>query len=139
MDSYLMLRAEIHNWGLMGPGDWSRTVWKVYSDMAYEITVAFRPDIYERRDDISEICDKPINGRMSSASFQKLKKALDKKQWRHLKERIRAFDGEAWKIDYYSPSGEVLNTSGELGYIYGEKHLEQLVRLLPLPDEHEEG
>lgn len=43
---------------------------------------------------------------------------------------IRAYDGVAWKIDYYSTDGNILNSSGKLGYIYGEKLLEDIVKVL---------
>lgn len=42
-----------------------------------------------------------------------------------------ACDGEAWEIEYYDPDCRILNSSGDAGYIYGEKCLEKIISLLP--------
>ena len=38
-----LLKAVEHNWGLMGPGDWSEVRWRIFYDGSYEVISTFNP------------------------------------------------------------------------------------------------
>ena len=37
----------------------------------------------------------------------------------------------AWAIEQYDENGEILRSSGPLGYIYGKEKIERIIKLLP--------
>ena len=43
-----LLKAVEHNWGLMGPGDWSEVRWRIFYDGSYEVISTFRPSSEDR-------------------------------------------------------------------------------------------
>ena len=140
MQKYLLLTAKKHNWYMIGPGDWTVVSWRIFSDKSYRITISFMKDhgsiekafemeLMRKRRNIHNY--KRQSGVMSVDQFEKLKEVLDKESWRDPKLRIDACDGEAWEICHYSSEGELLRSSGPLGYIYGEEVLETIVSCLP--------
>ena len=38
-----LLKAVEHNWGLTGPGDWSKVRWRIFYDGSYEVVSTFNP------------------------------------------------------------------------------------------------
>ena len=122
---WLLLKAIECNWDEIGPGDWTETKWLIFSDGSYEIVSSFDLN-YE-----SPKKTKKTNGQMNGKDFVKLQKALRRKQWRDPSLDVIAFDGVAWEIELYRDDGSIANTSGKLGYIYGHRALEKIVRLLP--------
>ena len=126
----LFLKAVEHNWSLHGPGDWNIVEWEIYYDHTYATKVSFIP---KRDQKTYESIDVPpiINtGKLNHRAFSDLETLLKTKTWRDPKIVIHACDGVAWKIEYYSSDGKIINSSGKLGYIYGEKLLEDIVKLL---------
>lgn len=132
MNSNMMLVAEKHNWGLGGFGKWKSVTWIVNYDMSYTIITKHNPDqeAWEREDLPSPVRN-TYPGEMKKDDFTALKTLLETDQWRTPGLEIHACDGEAWKIDFYSVDGELIRSSGELGYIYGEKVLQKIVSMLP--------
>ncbi len=126
----LFLKAVEHNWSLHGPGDWNIVEWEIYYDHTYATKVSFIP----KRDQVTyESIDVPpiINtGKLDDKMFSDLEALLKTKVWRDPLIDIQACDGVAWKIDYYSSEGKIINSSGKLGYIYGEKLLGDIVNFL---------
>lgn len=137
-----ILSAKQSNWGLIKKGDWICRTWDVYSDRTYEIRIEFafidEESLEKYRVSSDSKCIrgkcKSITGRMNSVQFSKLKRALEAEHWRTAENRIEADDGEAWEIVFYDQNGQILNSSGERWYIYGERNLEEIVAALPKMD-----
>lgn len=72
-----------------------------------------------------------IQGYTLSKEDVKTLEALCNEMWEE--SHSNANDGEAWKIQLYDEKENLIKSSGELGYIYGQKTLEAIVRLLPSP------
>ncbi len=126
----LFLNAIECNWSLHSAGDWISTEWEIYYDHTYVTKVSFVPK-YDRETHQKINVAPIINaGKLDDKTFSDLEKLLKTKEWRDPNLNIRAYDGVAWKIDYYSTDGNILNSSGKLGYIYGEKLLEDIVKVL---------
>ncbi len=135
---YLLLKAVKHNWGLMGPGDWKEERWTVYSDGLYTRVLTYNPTLEEveemrTNDDCIRTtakCVKRTRGRIKH--FDRLQKLITSDPWIDPQIVCNACDGVAWKIDVFSPEGEIIKTSGDrIGYIYGQRVLEEIAALLP--------
>ncbi len=141
MSKYLMLKAVKHNWGLMKMGSWVSKTWSVFSDGTYEIRSEYGPvfsdeeyQYYVSTGKIQELLQKDIHtvtGRMDDRAFSLLKTQMNRKPWKDLLVECYACDGVAWEIEEYGENGSVINTGGQLGYIYGQKVLESIVHSLP--------
>ena len=132
MQSNKMLVAEKHNWGLLGYGSWRSVTWIVNYDMSYTIVTEHNPKKEALKQDAYPF---PVRntfyGELKKDVFTALQNLLETDQWRTPGLEIHACDGEAWKIDYYSVGGEILRSSGEVDYIYGEEVLQRIVGMLP--------
>ena len=122
MSKYLLLEANRENWGLISEGDWASMSWKVYSDHTYSIRIGFVP-----KQNPSDYIQK--SGTMRRDSFEKLCVAMDQDWSSEI--MSGGCDGEAWELKQYSPEGVVIRSNDELGYIYGQEVLEQIVKRLP--------
>ena len=133
-DNYLVLIATEENWGLIGPGDWTKVVWNIFSDGYYEKIVYFYPTDYDdeflKKHHIRKK-QKKNTGRMKLKSIKKLCKELSREPWRDPTIEIDACDGVAWQIESYNEDGSIDKTSGDVDYIYGHIILENIVSLLP--------
>lgn len=130
-----MLKATEHNWSLMGPGDWNEIKWEVYYDGSYRITAFFNPSFDEMMKVNHRRVSRTHSGKLSTSKFKELMNNLDSKQWRDPRIDNRgSCDGTAWEVEYYSVSGEILNSS-KLDYIYGHECLEKIVSCLPEAEE----
>ena len=131
MDKYLLLVAKEYNWSMIGPGDWYLTSWKVFSDGSYRINAWFIPeensDKWEKRKRVR----RRYNGKMNQEQFDNLLDLLSIDNWGNPERCIDACDGTAWEIEQYSPNGTVIESSGRIGYIYGDGTLENIVSCLP--------
>lgn len=142
---YPLLKAVEHNWGLIGPGDWTKVKWLIFPDGSYEVVTTFNPsfDAIEEIEKMSKPTKKKITCQMDNKTLSKLRKALKREPWRNPPTEICASDGVAWEIESYLDDGSVDKTSGKLDYIYGHKALEKIVSLLPsnegVYDKAEEG
>lgn len=131
-----LLKAVEYNWGLKGPGDWSEVRWCVFYDGSYEVILVFNPS-YEAFDDAWERNERPepvkkkTTGRMADEAFSKLREAVKCGLWKDPSPDIDACDGTAWEIESCREDGGIENTSGDIGYIYGHRVLETIVRYLP--------
>jgi len=115
-----IFRAERHNWGLIGPGCWSKVVWVINNDGSYHICteyVAGEPE--------ATIVDGQLSPRQMK-SFM----LLIRGRWRDPKFDCSGCDGEAWLMRRYSAGGNLSNSSGKLGYIYGQEKLEAIAAFL---------
>ena len=125
MDKNLILMACNENWSLRKQGDWERVVWHIFNDGSYQIETGFAPihdpENYVRRE-----------GRMKTLSFQKLMEVLSS-DWDTDSRNIDACDGDAWAIDQYE-NGDMIRSSGPLGYVYGKEAIERIIDLLPCQD-----
>ena len=134
-----MLDATEHNWELIGPGDWNSVTWTINYDMSYTITVRINPEWDPDSNELPQLVVNTVKGVMDRKSFEELKDLLEVKQWRNPDIQIKALDGVAWQIEYYSVDGKIKNSSGGLGYIYGEEILESIVNKLPIIDKRYEA
>ncbi len=126
----IILIAVEHNWSRHGPGDWDTVEWIIYYDHTYKTKVEFVPE-YDWKTNETDIITPIINtGKVDDKMFSDLEVLLKTKAWRDPLIDIQACDGVAWKIDYYSSEGKIINSSGKLGYIYGEKLLGDIVKML---------
>ncbi len=136
MNSNKMLVAKKENWDFTYPDDWTSVTWVINYDMSYVIKINIKPELEAwERDGFPTPITKDITGKMEKGSFTALKTILETDQWRTPGLEIIACDGVAWKIDFYSIEGELLRSSGEIGYIYGEEVLGRIVNMLPDTDE----
>ena len=131
-----LLKAVEHNWGLMGPGDWSEVKWRVFYDSSYEVISTFNPssEAYDdawKRNERPKPVKKKTTGKMADEAFSKLREAIKCGPWRDPSLDVDACDGVAWEIESYWEDGGIENSSGKLGYIYGHHVLETIVSLLP--------
>lgn len=126
-----MLEVIEHNWGLKFQGDWHTVTWIINYDMSYSITVEYVPEWNPDRTVPNNTDSRIINGIMDKSAHDELREQLEIKQWRDPDIQINACDGVAYQIIYYSADGKTLNSSGKLGYIYGEEVLENIVNMLP--------
>lgn len=126
-EPYLMLSAHTSNWGEACIGDWGGTSWEIYSNGSYEMTVHYIQD----RDEIYE--PDVYTGIMTREQFARLLDACDCR-WMDPRVNSDACDGQAWMIDMYDADGNVIHTTGKLGYIYGQVKVETIISLLPRPD-----
>ena len=136
MEKNLLLLAEVQNWGLMRAPCWKSTTWRIYSDRSYVVESQFLSKPDEDEDQRLTMYSRPITksqkrGKMRMNSFEKLLAAMETDPWRSPGLNNQACDGEGWKIEMYGPDGTVIRSSGNLGYIYGEKVLETIAGLLP--------
>ena len=141
-DKYLLLQAEKHNWGLIGPGDWNKTIWLIYSDRSYEKEILYNRDreelkqIIEARDvhikDLRELqrCV-TRKGKIREKRFSDLQAVMASEPWRDPEVNFAACDGVAWQIEEYDSEHKIIHSSGDLGYIYGQPVLEAIVAHLP--------
>ena len=54
-----LLKAAEHNWGLTGPGDWSKIRWLIFYDGSYEVVSTFNPssEDYQNAHDNQDVLD----------------------------------------------------------------------------------
>lgn len=140
MNRKLVLKAVKHNWGLTRPGQWRSITWKLYDDRTCVVEAEFVPR-WDKDDDFTKaqsfldlMKKREIHSRrvkMPSKQFERLCSELKKEPWRDPDLLCDACDGEAWKIEQYSPDGSIIRSSGEMGYIYGNLVLESIGSLLP--------
>ncbi len=126
-EPWLMLSARTSNWGQVCSGEWGGKSWSICSDGSYEMTVSYIQD----RDFTWEPA--VYTGTMTPEEFSRLRDACDC-EWIDPEVNSDACDGQGWQILMFDPDGNVLRTSGEFGYIYGQKNVEAIIRLLPRPD-----
>ncbi len=122
-EKHLILLAYNENWGLIGPGDWHSVAWQIFSDGSYSIKSSFVPE---------DEPDKPERhrGKMRSSSFQKLMEAISC-EWDEDSSAVDGCDGDAWAIEQYDEKGQIIRSSGPLGYIYGKEKIERIIKMLP--------
>ena len=75
---YPLLKAVEHNWGLIGPGHWTKVKWLISPDGSYEVVTTFNPsfDAIEEIEKMSKPTKKKITGQMDNKTLSKLRKAL---------------------------------------------------------------
>ncbi len=144
MEKVLILKAEEYNWGLKRPGSWEKLIWYVYSDRTYNMKTYYilpfeeckkhRHSVGYNIYDFIGVSQK--NGKLSQKNYDRLLSALDSEPWRDNSVECDACDGVAWKIDRFSPEGSVVQSSGEVDYIYGQEILETIAGLLPFVYNH---
>ncbi len=134
MERYKLLKAVEHNRSRMRPGDWQTVVWSVFSDGTYSISIYFKPAWDEEKQEEYIVEPSRLNsGVMDKEKFDGLKELLEAEIWRNPDKEIWMEDGVGWEIEYYSPEGEILNSSGKINAIVGEEILERIVWKLPKP------
>lgn len=141
MDQHLILKAEIHNWSLTGPGSWETATWYVFNTGSYrlecsEIRTEEEIEDYlaarESHGDPDRFRRHSVKrGRIAEKKLSELVNAMEQKPWRDSSIICDACDGEAWVITQFAKDGSIVQTSGEEDYIYGRRILETLVSLLP--------
>ena len=119
MDSYILLKVGLHNWGLIGPGNWTSTEWYIYDDGFYRIDRRYNPDmdILRSRYNASSVLIRG-GGILEIDKLQELQRLIKVIPWRDKAIDSDACDGEAWTIEAYDENGNIINSSGPLDYIY---------------------
>ena len=107
----IILKAEVHNWGLSCTGDWDTITWSVNDDGAFT-----RIKTYIGMDETDE-----SDGVFSAEAFTELKNLISM-PWE--KTHRDGCDGVGWQF-------ESANQSTEIGYVYGCAVLERITKLLP--------
>ena len=122
---YTILTVERQNYEVMGKGDWYTIKYQIYFDGSYII------EYY--------ILDKDINnpkfiksesGQLSPIKFFRLKKLLDRNDW-DTSNRETESDEDIWKLGYFSPSGKLLESMGDININNDDKILTQIIKCLP--------
>ena len=115
---FTIFMAERQNWGLIGPGAWDTMTWTINNDGSYRIhTECIGMDS----------CDD--YGQLSEQQMQSFY-AVIRGKWRNTAIACVGCDGEAWEMRRYSLAGNLVNSSGKLGYIYGHEKLEKIAEYL---------
>ena len=119
---YLLLQASWHYWGEFYSGVPLSKTWKVYSDGYYTYESVSRATL-EPRDNIYI-----YEGTLDENSFRTLCDVFGYSEWP--KAYRDACDGEAWQMILFDSAGNIINTTGKIGYIYGMTVLENIGDLL---------
>lgn len=115
----LVLKIRHVNWGIIGPGDWNNTEWKIYNDKTVDIKIS-----YNFIDDSEE--NKTGNCELTTEVYEKLLNKIQLSKESDVE--IKACDGDAWEIIQYENGKEIWKR--DLGYIYGIKPLEEISIIL---------
>lgn len=123
-DPYLLMYARTSNWDCICPGTWSGTSWEIYSDGSYEIRIGYVSD--------SDVTYGPVirTGKMSLPEFAAFLLACDC-EWIDPAICVDACDGQGWALEMYDIDGNVIHTTGGMGYIYGQENAERIAHMLP--------
>lgn len=121
---HILLRASEHNWGLLGPGDWEKKEWTVYTDGSFRLTVSYRPTDLPEEDEVKV-------GTIRSDSFERLIELLYS-PWSD--QKTEACDGTAWEFRLLGDRGRIISRR-KLGYIYGIEPFESIVHILGITEE----
>ncbi len=103
MDKYLLLEATEHNWGLMGPGSWNHTEWKIQNNGEYTVSMHYNSIDGDWDSNPTAMHE---SGKMPQADFEHLI-SVSKQKW-HVGIESYGCDGSAWDVRLYNPSGEVI-------------------------------
>ena len=138
MDKYLLIEAIEFNRGLMGPGSWNHTTWKLQNDGEYTISKHYNSPVGDQDSNPTIIHE---SGKMSQAVFEHLI-SFAKQKW-HVDIVSYGYDGSAWEVRIYGPSGKVIKRWKE-GYIEGQLVMEEIAKVLLLladeaPDNFQNG
>lgn len=120
-DAYIMkhmiLKAEHHNWGMLGSGDWESTEYIFYEDCHVDIFSIYRGDSFS---------DSPVKDSIKKDilrfNYFKLLSLIE--EARNCSTHQDAYDGDAWKFIFYK-EGKILRKT-KIGYIYDVSPLESL-------------
>ena len=115
----LVLYVKHSNWGMMGPGDWNNTEWKIYRDLTVGIKITYNFSKGEEK--IEE-----YNFNLKSKDYESILQELEFAKENEVK--VDGCDGSAWEYVQYEDSKEVWKR--EIGYIYGIKSLENIAKIL---------
>lgn len=111
-----------YNFGLIGPGCWNHTIWKIYDD--YSI---IKCDYYNGKTGKElEIVQTEQNMTISEQTFNELKKLFELAQT--VNDKVNAYDGDAWGFSYYV--GNNLIWRRNVSYIYGINVFEEITKLI---------
>ncbi|MBQ6506180.1 MAG: hypothetical protein IKE08_04985 [Clostridia bacterium] len=122
----LLLKAEKHNWGLVGPGTWEKIKWKIEDTGWYQYTKTYRSG----DDGIAEIPRLTVEGQLSSGQMETLSDLLGQ-EWNS--DRTDACDGTAWEFKLYDHDTVIKHRP--LDYIYDIEPYESLAALLQETEE----
>lgn len=132
--SNLLLKAILHNWGMICAydGSWLTVTWKIFDNGFYTIDEeSFHvPEAYGQPDEVNRKDHVLSEGKMDPEQFAKLVSALEQDPWRDPVIISDGCDGVAWEMNQYM-DGKVIRSSGDVNYIYGQENLERIVSLLP--------
>ena len=124
VDPYLLVSARTGNCDCICPGMWSGTSWKIYSDGSYVITIGYVSDIDKIYDPVVR------TGKMDLLEFAGFLLACDC-EWIDPAIHVNACDGQGWQIEMYDADGNVIHTTGGMGYIYGQVNAQRIAHMLP--------
>ena len=115
----LVFQAENRNWNVMGPGDLIEKDWYIYDDLTIELKECYNTYIKSSQ-------SKTYNGKMNKKDFQKILSCIESVKAVNLKPT--AMDGDAWEFTQFKNNALIYRR--KLGYIYGIKPLEDIVKIL---------
>lgn len=112
----IVIEAEHSNWGLTGPGSWSKTIYKVYKNHFVEYSIYYRPfNIIDEEPETKINFVKEISQEQYSKLLSYCRELVTIDETTHR----NACDGSAWEIKVYKNAEEIWNS--DTGYIYGLK------------------
>ena len=118
----LLLKAEEHNWGLVGPGSWEKTKWKVEDTGWYQYSKSYRSG----DDGIAEIPRLTVEGQLPSGQMEILRDLLNQ-NWTPEKAAETSHD-TAWEFKMYENDTVIKHRL--LDYIDGVEPFEAMAALL---------
>lgn len=116
--SRVILKAECHNWSLMGPGDISTEIWKIRNDGSYSLEIFIMGGVKKP--------SRVVQGSMAPDDYESLFRKVGE-EWSD--EKTYACDGDVWEFKLYGEKGR-LEKYRPIGYIYGIEPYEGMASIL---------
>ena len=113
------------NWGLIGPGAWTRREYTVYDDGLCRYASERRPGYCGRS---GEELNPSREWRMNEENLARLRLLLQG-EFLTAQTHGHACDGTGWEMRAFDGAGNVTHETGP-GYIYGVQVLEEIAELL---------
>lgn len=115
----LVLYVKHSNWGMMGPGDWNNTEWKIYSDLSVKVKVSYN---FSKGEEKKE----EYNFNLKDKDYERILTEIETAKDNEI--IVDGCDGSAWEYIQYENGNEIWKR--DTGYIYGIKSFENIAKIL---------
>ena len=102
------------NWNMIGPKEWTKIEWIIYTDLSVDIKRSYNAKDQETKCKITEEMYKRLLDQVTLA--------------KESKNKVEATDGSAWEIIQYENGQEIWHRSPD--YIYGISSFEEIASIL---------